>query len=62
MLWLLAVLLLPTQQVYGGPDSSSYLWLRAFGVGQCPWAAASWLVFVAFTAYMLLALRWMTGA
>lgn len=23
---------------------------------------ASWLVFAAFTAYMMLALRWMTGA
>ncbi len=31
-LWTLATLLLPTQQVYGGPGGSSYLWLRLFGV------------------------------
>jgi hypothetical protein len=35
-LWVLAVLLLPTQQVYGGPGGGgSYLWLRLFGVDRC---------------------------
>ena len=35
VLWALAVLLLPTQQVYGGPSGSSYLWLGLFGVDRC---------------------------
>lgn len=35
LLWVLAILLLPTQQVYGGPDGSSYLWLRLFGIDRC---------------------------
>ena len=33
VLWALATLLLPTQQVYGGPGGSSYLWVRLFGFG-----------------------------
>ncbi|GAB4823475.1 hypothetical protein N2152v2_010521 [Parachlorella kessleri] len=61
LLWLLAVLLLPSQHVYGGPEESSYLWLQMFGLEGCQRGAASWLVFVAFTAYMMCTLRWMTG-
>ena len=38
-LWALAVLLLPTQQVYGGPSGSSYLWLSLFGVDR--WVRAA---------------------
>jgi hypothetical protein len=41
VLWALATLLLPTQQVYGGPGGSSYLWVRLFGfdgwVHLCTW-------------------------
>lgn len=61
LLWALAVLLLPTQQVYGGPQASSYLWLRLFGMAGCPWGLASWAAFAAFFAFAVLALRWMTG-
>lgn len=60
VLWALATLLLPTQQVYGGPGGSSYLWLRLFGVERCPWSLASLISFSLSIAYLMLSLRWMT--
>jgi hypothetical protein len=60
-LWALAVLLLPTQQVYGGPGGGSYLWLRLFGVDRCPAALASLAAFFLSVVYLMLALRWMTS-
>lgn len=61
LLWVLAVLLLPTQQVYGGPNGAgSYLWLRLFGVERCPWSLASLLAFTLSIVYMMAALQWMT--
>lgn len=62
-LWALALLLLPSQKVYGGSaEPSSYLWLRLFGVEDCPWGLASWLAFAAAAAYAAAALCWMTGS
>ncbi len=60
-LWALAVLLLPTQQVYGGPGGGSYLWLRLFGADRCPAALASLAAFILSTAYLMAALHWMTS-
>lgn len=61
VLWAAAAALLPTQQVYGGPGGSSYLWLRLFGVQGCPWNLASLAAFSASLAYLMAAGRWMTG-
>lgn len=63
-LWALGAVLLPTQQVYGGPDGAgSYLWLRPFGVAAGPWwPLASLAAFSLTLACLLVALRWMTGA
>ena len=61
VLWAAAAALLPTQQVYGGPSGSSYLWLRLFGVEGCPWNLASLAAFSASLAYLMAAGRWMTG-
>lgn len=64
LLWAAATLLLPTQQVYGGPaQGGSYLWLRAFGLEARPWwGLASLAAFCASLAYLLAAGQWMTGA
>ncbi|KAI3425799.1 hypothetical protein D9Q98_007774 [Chlorella vulgaris] len=61
-LWFLAILLLPTQQVYGGPGGGgSYLWLRLFGIDRCPWSLVSLAAFSLSIVYLMLALRWMTS-
>ena len=45
-LWLVLVLLLPTQKVWDGPGTSMH-WMTMFGAGSGPVSTASVLLFMA---------------
>ena len=60
LLWVVQLLLLPTQQVYDGPGTS-WDWLGLFGEKGCSWSVASTLLFWVGLLGAAGALRWMTG-
>lgn len=60
LLWVVQLLLLPTQQVYDGPGTS-WDWLGLFGEKGCSLSMVSTLLFWVGLLSAAGALRWMTG-
>ena len=60
LLWLLSIILLPTQKVYSGPGTSLH-WIDRFGASICPWNSASAIIFLISLGFAALCLSWMSG-
>ncbi|KAK9864087.1 hypothetical protein WJX84_002864 [Apatococcus fuscideae] len=60
LLWLVQVVLLPTQSVWQGPGTS-YAWLHMFHVESCPWSSISHATFALSFLLAACSLSWMTG-
>lgn len=60
LLWLVSIVLLPTQKVYSGPGTSLH-WIDRFGASLCPWNSASTMLFLISFAYAAASLLWMSG-
>lgn len=60
LLWLLSIILLPTQKVYSGPGTSLH-WIDRFGASLCPLNSLSAIIFLVSLGFAALSLSWMSG-